>query len=767
MRYTRAGRQPALQLHSNDLLDRIARLLRSDAPATLVLTGDTGSGRSLAVEESLRRLAGPGGRPVTILSLDLDGYEPADSSLQSFLDHRRRTAGLKPVATLHQAGCLDWWHAAALAVNDGTDLPLARNPSPEGNGAALFLERLATLTCDAAGVLVVHDADLLPRPFVAPLITSLEGGPRIRCVLMSTPGSDWEWLREVIGNGLHYISPPRVGTAELELTLERGFGLEAPAAQEMARSLCKSSGGLRGLVALKLRRMMVGMASEPTPLPGGERAGGGGKGAAPPAPLLSALALCGGTAPARPVLAALGIPETEGERWIDLLDDWIAEGAPGPSVIDHQYHHPSFPAFATYQLAGRLNAAELVAAQPAGTRGREAGRLLDCLVSQLPGATRGEHRLLLALAVLAGRPTVAEQCRAGLRSWAGQQEAEDLPGLIRALLAAAAISHRAGELGNAREHLQHALELVAGEGGGGGDRELRLLRAAAFESLGNVLLELDLADSAQPILERSLDEYRSLPEHELRIAAVLRSLGDLAWSRGDLATARSHLRGGVEVLEHPGSTHLQELTGLLGRLAELERAAGEPEACLAAFERLIAARSALYGDSAPEVLATHRASADAALELNRLEGARKHLEKAVHLASTVEITEKDLTTLLKNLVDVLRRLDRPAEAVSLMKWALEIDRRRLGEPHHTLVIDLYVVATLLHASGDPEGARRRLEEAFNLAELVLPERDEGWSLLRQARAALPYPRPSGGSAPGAASRRAPTTRPRGRWCPPT
>lgn len=652
--------------------------------------------------------------------------------------------------------------AASLVVAGGRTPPVALSERREAEELPTLLSQL-----NPSGelVVVVRDADLLPRTFVASLL-DLETEVRPWWILSGAPHSSWDWLD---------------GTAS---------GRPIP-------------------VNLEARGASAPGLDDPELAPG-----------TPLGEVLGAVALCGGTAPVKLVLSALGAAEDAFDSWIDRIDQKLV-GRPGEGLLeDHEYGHPSFPGSPTYRLTPLHSPHSILVRHPASALGELTATLLASAESTPLDDTRGARLLELSLAMHAGQRSRAERCRDELALWVGPTEADGLTewlgdrldrrveraervlgiveaagarwpayrslavlrplvdrshllhparcgdchlltaetlreigelemarshcrsalsayrgcranegtGIFRARFLAAEISFQAGELSEARDHLLQVAEHASST-----QTAPSAFPAMALESLGHLERELGDPIFSRRAFEGALEEYGRLPgDMRPRLAAVHLGLCELAKERGDAAAARRHIERALTLSTATGEAASEDVVAILRKRSELERAAGDLEACLDTLQELVEIRLSDDDGSDPETLAACRAAADLAVELSRLDCARGHLERSLAIAEASGVDDAELVVVLKNLVDVLRRLGDHQAAREPMERARAIDLRLHGPDHTTGVIDLYVLAEILERTGESGAARRMLFEALGLAERILPPDDEGFPAIRTA-----------------------------------
>ncbi len=212
---------------------------------------------------------------------------------------------------------------------------------------------------------------------------------------------------------------------------------------------------------------------------------------------LRLMALCGDSAPARPLLESLGVAGADLDDVVDRIDEVLCSGADAP-LVDVGYRHPGFPDLEVYRFRVRSFRHRLLDAWGSAGRADAARRARASLGSRIPVTTRATASLFANLGEL-GSSDAGVGPRQRLRLWVGD---EDLLGLQRLLAddVAAGRMEPATLIATARGAgpLSPAQRLAMLEASGEQERiEVQLLRAR---------LQLDLGrfDAALGSAERGL-----------------------------------------------------------------------------------------------------------------------------------------------------------------------------------------------------------------------------------------------------------------------
>lgn len=265
---------------------------------------------------------------------------------------------------------------------------------------------------------------------------------------------------------------------------------------------------------------------------------------------------------------------------------------------------------------------------------------------------------------------------------------------------------RLGRIEQYQGHLQEAIDL-------------HLQAIAIFQELGETGLEAaaqnnlggsySLAGEAQKGLDayrRALDRARAADDRPEEEASSLRGTGEILLSQGKLAPALDSLRQSLAVYRRIGS--LREAALALSRMAAISQRRGRLDDALSQLEEaLLLVQQTPYRDV--EVVTLNSLGT---LHLLRKEAAQagEAYTRALTLAKNTGNRFGEAFALL-NLARYQFEEDHPREALRLHEEAAilfeEIGSRR-GE-----VSTLYGSARALHALGDYEAARQRLEKVVD------------------------------------------------------
>ena len=274
----------------------------------------------------------------------------------------------------------------------------------------------------------------------------------------------------------------------------------------------------------------------------------------------------------------------------------------------------------------------------------------------------------------------------------------------KALLAAAAIDYRSGELASAVAVAAESLELAAELG----DRHAEW---RALQFLGECALAQDAADAAQPWLERALELARD-SGFAAEEAVGVHSLGVAYWMDGDLARAEQLVSAGIDLLR-PLARSTQRLMSPVN-IAEVRahRPAGVPGLRIEFQDTLQPFVEISCEEAIAYLLASQAGVARARGELGRaralLDESAARFEHAGHGQGTAAV-------LVRRAYLDLAGDELPAARLALGR-ALELrrahgDRRGLG----LVLVGLGAIETAAGDHGKADGHLREARDMFRRA----------------------------------------------------
>ena len=678
--------QRLYQSHAPEALAAIERVLAAPGPApVLLLAGEPGCGRT-----GLLKAAAGGAarqeRPITVLPLDLDGYEEG-FDLNRFVDvqaanrwelseeerealRERMTPLLQFVPpTLAGAALVSLLLRTGDPVAVWKELPAA---TADGDARPALSSLFANLSRD--GHLVVHavESAQITDPLRRWLLDETRRNPRLVLALSCAPADPDDRVA------------PRAESLRLDLQ-----PLPAGTLLDPLHDLLH---GLELATADRLQRF------------------------------LDLAALCGPNVPAEALFLHLELTPEQREELLDVIDEELVDGEETRLFVDHQYAHSSFPGLLTYSfLSPTVRHALLEPLLPA-KRERMAGELLEFFNQSVPTHTRGMALLRFTLAGYLEDDQARQFFLRELRVWIGPGEAEDLT--------AEFITGMADGRTSARDLLGAARQT---EGFWPPFRRLAFIEAARTRAgdlppderlelhnqRAELLRELQRAPEAVAEGRLALEEARKVhgPDHPAT-ARSLNLLGILLNDSGEFVDARDLLEEALAIQSRTAED--ANLGSILANLGMVYRGLGQREEARERLERALALHRKTFGDGHPAVAADlgHLATLERELgdPARALEYLRPTVEIARHLYGE---GHPETARALTNVAGLLREVGDGCSARLHIDAALQIDRAALGEAHPQVIADLNNLAVLEREIGQSAEARGHFLEALAISQQVL------------------------------------------------
>jgi len=199
--------------------------------------------------------------------------------------------------------------------------------------------------------------------------------------------------------------------------------------------------------------------------------------------------------------------------------------------------------------------------------------------------------------------------------------------------------------------------------------------------IGSVYLGLGQAAEAQPLIEQGLSIRRALaPNGSLDTARSLYSLNRVYEKQGDLARAETLMRESLEMNREIKQERSLETAGSYCGLGYVQQTKGELKAAEQSFETCLRIRTELLGNG---------------------KGSEQIAAPLDYLAQIAQA-----------------RSDFP-RAEKLLREAMSIDRRALGEDHPQYIRHLHHLASVKYDSGDMQQAEALYRQSIELNRRVL------------------------------------------------
>ncbi len=286
--------------------------------------------------------------------------------------------------------------------------------------------------------------------------------------------------------------------------------------------------------------------------------------------------------------------------------------------------------------------------------------------------------------------------------------------LTDALVATGRVLDTRGRWAEAQAAYRKALELTA--------RRVGLESAAAVRirnAIVGSLLELVRVDEAQEMVTASLTTLETVDAPREHIQSLVLQ-GGLRKRRGDLTGAEREFRKALAIAEQrlPGDD--PRASAPLRELALVLAFRGEREAALEMARRALAFAEEQYGEhhsatgfmvNGLYLVVTNFDMDEEGLALARRDLA---IKRRTHGESSAFVG-----VALGNVALSLERMGRHEEARPILEEGVMMQRAHWGE-HPEVVLALSNLAYNAHSRGDDEAAIRHLDEAFEMADRILP-----------------------------------------------
>jgi tetratricopeptide (TPR) repeat protein len=687
--------------HAPEALAQAEQALAEGSTCVLLLSGEPGCGRTGFLEAA----AQGAGRPVSVVPLDLDGYEEGqdlsrftevqianrrdlDTAAREVLRERAQPFLSSIPSTLTGAALL----SLLLRQDDPAEAwkTLPQTTTEAGDARPVLAALFKTLGRE--GLLVLHAVDgaQLNNPLRRWLLEETRRNPSFALALSCSPTDTDDRLLV-----------PGISATRIELA--------PPPSDDFLEPLKELMDDLDIETSDRLQRF------------------------------LDLAALCGRNVPAEILFHHLELEEDQREELLDLIDEELVENEETRLLVDHQYGHPSFPGLLTYAfLDPRINHALL---EPlTGTkRERLASELLDFLNRSVPIHTRGMTLLRLALARYLEDGQARDFFLREMRVWIGESEAEDLAADLAEGLAAGRMSAR-DLLGTAVQTNEHwpahrrlpFLDAVRQHPGDLSPAERVELHNLRAEALRDLKRHDEAVEEARLSLEESETVYGS---GHPATARALNLQGILLREMGRPQEAREPLERALAAQDTPRDQSNADvnLASILANLGMVLRDLGQREPARDHLEQALAIHRQTFGDAHPAVAADRSNLAMLAREMGQPERALEHLRPVVDIVRNLYgDVHPETARALTNVAGLLRELGQGEGARLHLQAALQIDQQALGEAHPQVVADLNNLAVIERELGNLDDAREHFEHALALSRSSLGEDHPLTAQLRRA-----------------------------------
>jgi serine/threonine protein kinase/tetratricopeptide (TPR) repeat protein len=246
------------------------------------------------------------------------------------------------------------------------------------------------------------------------------------------------------------------------------------------------------------------------------------------------------------------------------------------------------------------------------------------------------------------------------------------------------------------------------------------VKASLLGTMGEIYTKLGLYESAQPLLDESLQLRRTRPEDASGLAQSLILQSALLLERGRPEEAEKRAREALELRRQSLGAETPEVSEAMGHLGSALLARDKLDEAEKMF-RDVAALDAKLGIDAtmPAIMRLENLAVLLEARGQRGEAEKIHLQTLAAARKTLGPEHPDLAPIIFNLGNLMRQMDRPAEAEPLLREALAIDRKAFGNENPSVASDLNVLGLVLRSSGKLDDAEGVLREALAIKRRTL------------------------------------------------
>lgn len=262
------------------------------------------------------------------------------------------------------------------------------------------------------------------------------------------------------------------------------------------------------------------------------------------------------------------------------------------------------------------------------------------------------------------------------------------------------IEHKRGDFERAREFLEESLKIARGRADQSGE-------AKSLQQLGFVAEEEGEFETARDSLKSSLQMFRQLDDR-LNEAMTLRNLGNVALREGDYPTAREKYQRSLDIFESIENRHGRAKS--MANLGLVERHEGNFETAREYLRESLELLQEL-GDRYGQAININNL-AELALSEGKFEQAREYHERSLEIERSLGNRHGEAIS-LDNLGEIGQRVGEFDTAREYHEESLEL-REELGD-RHGKSISLVNLGAVAQKTGAYGKARDRLEQALEIA----------------------------------------------------
>ena len=739
-----------------------------DRPIIVLLMGEADT-----VEYALEASVYEVGRQkcdISIIPIEMDGYEEGPNSLQNFVRHLESKHqeynynkldqiinGLQPTIInafiISVIGSL----ASRIPIKDILDVMDSGPKQPDAPQRRTLegISRLLSKISDSGRIVIyVEDAALLPENLRRELLYEVIKNPNLMLTMSSHSSSQWprkangvdiipldfssltkEEMRSLVDNRFHPNSFPEefydtlwrysLGLPE-QLTIKMRDLLGADIVIEHpSNHWCLAEGGIGSQEAVRefsttfydqFQGHLHNQLSEQMET------------------FLSLAVLCGENVPIDLIiLNYMGLNEDQRDEIINLIDDKLIEGHQR-LFIDHQYNHPGFPGLLIYSFANPV--LRLVILERLSKRyTQDIRQLYDMIKSKLPPYTRSAARLHLEIARHLHADQDIECLEPLLTWWVGQEDADILTQEMIDAIQEGSIS------------LQAAWHLInISENKWPPYLRLAALNAYIQQPDGppmNQLLDCDRLHAELLFMVGKYPEALAIAEMGLKLcsyednlnsALFHRLLGVIKTTLNRLHSALDHFKEALSIYRNEKfhEVNMAEINIEISQIYINQGKYSEAESLL--NQALNIVKSSL-GPDHPNVAVCMSNLGQVYLNQGKYSEAEPLLKQALNIVkSSLGPDHSEMARILNNLAMVYINQGKYSEAESLLNQALNIVKSSLGPDHPNVAVCMSNLGQVYLNQGKYSEAEPLLKQALNIVKSSLgPDHPYIYSLLAEIK----------------------------------
>ncbi|RMG53269.1 MAG: hypothetical protein D6723_07390 [Acidobacteria bacterium] len=249
--------------------------------------------------------------------------------------------------------------------------------------------------------------------------------------------------------------------------------------------------------------------------------------------------------------------------------------------------------------------------------------------------------------------------------------------------------------------------------------------AMTHRSIGIIYYSIGLFDAAEPHLRAALKLHRDIygDEHP-ETAQSLFALGYFLWLKGAPAEAEGVLKKYLEISRRSAGDQSREVADALLQLGLVMNQKGDLAAAESFYREALTRYRKLLGEEDKHVAYALNNLAVLKSYQGDLDAAEKLYRRVIAIQRKLPADRENqinLATNLQNLGATLKTKGRYAEAEPLLREALDLRRRLLGENHPWIATAQIHWGDLLYRRGRYAEAEREIRAALRLQRETLPE----------------------------------------------